>query len=84
MLNAEVVFADLPPRVKGMLVKMFDDGEDYFTIVINSSLNAEQQREAYEHEVKHYKAKDFDRINNSVGEIEYLTHYDMERRSAND
>lgn len=74
MLNTEVVYADLPPHVKGMLVRMFD-GEDYYTIVINSNLNIEQQREAYEHEVRHYRARDFEQTDKSVDEIECIRHY---------
>ena len=74
MLNTEVVYADLPPHIKGMLVRMFDE-EDYYTIVINSNLNIEQQREAYEHEVRHYRAKDFEQTDKSVDEIECIRHY---------
>lgn len=74
MLNTEVVYADLPPHIKGMLVRMFDE-EDYYTIVINSNLNIEQQREAYEHEVRHYRARDFEQTDRSVDEIECIRHY---------
>ena len=74
MLNTEVVYADLPPHIKGMLVRMFDE-EDYYTIVINSNLNIEQQREAYEHEVRHYRARDFEQTDKSVDEIECIRHY---------
>lgn len=74
MLNTEVVYADLPPHIKGMLVRMFDE-EDYYTIVINSNLNIKQQREAYEHEVRHYRAKDFEQTDKSVDEIECIRHY---------
>ena len=74
MLNTEVVYANLPPHIKGVLVRMFDE-EDYYTIVINSNLNIEQQREAYEHEVRHYRAKDFEQADKSVDEIECIRHY---------
>lgn len=74
MLNTEVVYANLPPHIKGVLVRMFDE-EDYYTIVINSNLNIEQQREAYEHEVRHYRAKDFEQTDKSVDEIECIRHY---------
>lgn len=73
MDEVRVIYADLPPHIKGMLVKTFDE-EDYYTIVINSRLNAEQQREAYEHEVKHMKAKDFDEIEKTVDEVEFVRH----------
>ena len=57
-----------------MLVKTYDE-EDYYTVVINSNLNIEQQREAYEHEMRHMKAKDFDEVDKSADEIEYIRHY---------
>lgn len=73
MNEVRVIYANLPPRIKGMLVKTFDE-EDYYTVVININLNIEQQRAAYEHEVKHLKAKDFDQVDSSVDEIEYVRH----------
>lgn len=71
-MEIQVIYVDLPPRVKGMTVKTFDyeGGDDYYTIVLNARLNAEQQREAYEHEVRHIRARDFDKVNTSVDEIE--------------
>ena len=51
---------NMPPSVKGMLVKMFDDGEDYYTVVINPMYNAEQQKDTYEHELKHIECRDLD------------------------
>ncbi len=73
MNEVRVIYANLPPRIKGMLVKTFDE-EDYYTVVININLNIEQQRAAYVHEIKHLKAKDFDQIDKSVDEIEYVRH----------
>lgn len=73
MNEVRVIYADLPPRIKGMLVRTFDE-EECYTVVINSRLNIEQQREAYEHELKHMRAKDFDEIDKSVDEIEYVRH----------
>ena len=73
MNEVRVIYANLPPRIKGMLVKTFDE-EDYYTVVINSNLNIEQQREAYEHELRHMKAKDFDEVDKSVDDIEYVRH----------
>ena len=72
MLNTCVIYADMPPHIKGMIVKTFDE-EECYAIVINSRLNAEQQREAYEHEMKHYRARDFDEVK-PVDEIEYTRH----------
>ena len=73
MDEVRVIYADLPPHIKGMLVKTFDE-EDYYTIVINSRLNAEQQREAYEHEIKHMRARDFCEVEKTVDEVEYIRH----------
>lgn len=73
MNEVRVIYADLPPRIKGMLVKTFDE-EECYTVVLNSRLNIEQQREAYEHEVKHMRARDFDDTDKSVDEIEYVRH----------
>ena len=74
MNEVKVIYADLPPRIKGMLVKTFDEDECY-TVVLNSRLNIEQQREAYEHELKHMRARDFDDTDKSVDEIEYVRHW---------
>ena len=73
MDDVGIIFADLPPHIKGMLVRTFDE-EERLTVVINSRLNIEQQRAAYEHEVKHLKAKDFDDVDAEVDEIEYVRH----------
>jgi len=73
MDNVNVIYCDLPPKVKGMVVKTFDE-EECYTIVLNSRLSAEQNRETYEHEMKHLKARDFDEIDKSVDEIEYVRH----------
>lgn len=73
MNDVRVIYADLPPHIKGMLVKTFDE-EDYYTVVLNANLNYEQQRATYEHELKHVKAKDFDEVDKTVDEIEYVRH----------
>lgn len=75
MLNTYMLYMDLPLSVKGMIVKMFDEngGEDYATVVINSRLNLEQQIEARNHELRHYYAGDFDRLD-SVSDIEWARH----------
>ena len=73
MEDVRVIYADLPLHIKGMLVRTFDE-EEYYTVVINVNLNAEQQREAYEHEMKHMKARDFGEVDKTVDEIEYVRH----------
>lgn len=73
MLNRRAVYVDLPGTVGGTLVEVFDDGEDYCTVIINSRLNAEQQQEAIEHECRHYNAGDFD-IDYNVNDLEWERH----------
>ena len=74
MERIQVVFIDLPPGTNGTTVKMFDDGEDCFTIVLNSRLNWEQQRETYLHELKHIGCHDFDVVEVSVDTVEWVRH----------
>lgn len=59
MEDIKVIYVDLPCTVKGMVVRMFDDGEDCDTIVLNSRLNWEQNIETYKHELWHVKQDDF-------------------------
>ena len=60
MNEVRTIYVEMPPAIKGYLVKMFDDGEDYYTIVINPCYNREQQLETYEHELRHLKCYDLD------------------------
>ena len=73
MLNTYVIYADLPPTVKGMLVRTFD-GEECYTVVINSRLNTEQRLAAYKHELEHYRARDFEAVDTPVDDIECVRH----------
>ena len=73
MNETRVIFCDLPPTVKGMLVRTFD-GDECYTVVINSRLNLEQQRATYEHELKHMRVRDFDEVDKSADEIELIRH----------
>lgn len=60
MEEPKVIYMNMPSAVKGFVVKMFDEGEDYYTVVLNPCYNAEQQLETYKHELKHIEAKDLD------------------------
>ena len=77
MLDTYVIYVDLPPTVKGMIVKTFDEngGDDCYTVVINSRLNYEQQLEAYRHELRHIQARDFEQADLTADEIEMVRHY---------
>lgn len=57
MENIRVIFQNMPPSIKGMVVKTFDE-EEWYTVVINSNLSREQQMLTYEHEIRHVKARD--------------------------
>lgn len=57
----KVVFRDLPYEIGGCTVKSIDSGEVYYTVIINARLSAERQRAAYEHEMNHIEANDFQR-----------------------
>lgn len=58
----KVIYADLPERIKGYVVRMFDDGEYFDTIVLNSRLNREQNVITYKHECWHIENGDFDSV----------------------
>lgn len=73
MDDISVMFMDMPPTVKGMVVKTFDCGEDYYTIVLNSALSRDDQEEAFWHEIEHIKGDDFNRDCTS-SYLEYLRH----------
>lgn len=68
----KTIKCDLPEHIKGMLVKTFDDGEDYYTIVLNARLTDEQLKETYEHECRHLEECDFERV--CCDEVEMLRH----------
>ena len=74
MLNTYALFIDLPLDTKGYIVRMFDDGEDYETVVINTRYNFEQNRETIRHELEHYEEKDFDNEDLDVNEVEWKRH----------
>lgn len=49
--------AEMPARIKGFTT--LKDG--YYTIMINSILERQQQLRVYEHELNHIKNKDFEK-----------------------
>lgn len=55
---AKVILLDLPCAVHGFVVS---DGFDFYTIVLNSRLSYEMQRQAYMHEVSHIENGDISR-----------------------
>ena len=77
MDDYKIIFANLPLETKGMAVKMFDDGEDRVTIVLNSRYTWEQNRLSAIHELDHIKFNDFDLEDCEVDTIEYVRHEAM-------
>lgn len=63
-----VVYADLPPKVKGFTVL----NDDFYTIVLNHNLTREQNEVTYKHELQHIKNRDFEKMD--IQDIEYLAH----------
>jgi hypothetical protein len=65
----KVVLADLPPKIKGMIVKE----DDCFTILLNSRLSREQNMKTYLHEKKHIERGYFEN-GGDVDQIERDAH----------
>ena len=74
MKETRTIYMEMNPAVKGFVVRMFDDGEDYDTIVINPCYNWEQQRETYKHELSHIYGNDLDGYCDP-NTVERLRHY---------
>lgn len=73
MKEHRTIYMKMPVAVKGFVVKMFDDGEDYETVVLNPCYNWEQQKETYEHEVEHIEARDLE-VFGDADAVEFLRH----------
>ena len=70
MLNLKVVKLRMPSSVKGASCKTWDNG---YMVVINSGLSAEEQEEAFLHEMLHVWNGDHDREDN-IQELEARIH----------
>lgn len=60
MKEVRTIYMNMPVSSKGFIIKMFDDGEDWYTIVLNPKYNHEQNLETYEHELKHIEGRDLE------------------------
>lgn len=58
MNNVMVRLIDMPCTVRGCVVRHID-GEEYYTILLNSHLSADMQRKTYLHELSHIEEGDF-------------------------
>lgn len=72
MNNLHTIYMNMPPDVKGFVIKTFDEDEHY-TIVLNPAYNYEQQCETYKHELKHISCHDLD-MTGDADVIEMLRH----------
>lgn len=54
-IDHTVIYADMPCTIKGF-TRLTDD---YYTIVLNSRLSLEEQKETYRHELDHLQDGDF-------------------------
>lgn len=59
MNEYHTIYMDMDEKVKGFVIKTFDEDEHY-TVVLNPRYNWEQQRKTYEHELKHIEGRDLD------------------------
>lgn len=70
----KVYIIDLPHRIHGLTIYYFDDdGQGYYTILLNARLSNEMQCEAYDHEIDHINNNDFDNMYH-ISELEALRH----------
>ena len=74
MNNIVVRYRDLPTTIKAYVVRCFDSGDIFYTIIINSRISYEQQREAYKHEMSHIECGDFS-CEYPADYIESMRHY---------
>ncbi|MGE4272104.1 MAG: hypothetical protein AB7E31_04440 [Desulfitobacterium sp.] len=65
-----VNFLELPCRIKAVSLKNDDDS---YTVILNSKLSAEQQKDSFQHELDHIENDDFC-TDSDVDEIEHLAH----------
>ncbi len=63
MEKIQVLLIDLPPRVAGLTAYYYDeDGQVYYTILINARLSDQRQCAAYDHEIAHINNRDFEKM----------------------
>lgn len=75
MDKVKVVFRDMPCDIGGYTVESIEDGDYFYTVIINAKLSAERQRAAYLHEIDHIKERDFEKVRELGGSIvEHNTH----------
>lgn len=69
MENIRTVLCDLPTDIKGYVLRK----DDFFTIVLNSRLDYQQNIKTFMHESSHIIENDFD-SNKKASELEIYAH----------
>lgn len=75
MNEYRTIYMDMPVAAKGFVIKTFDNGEDYYTVVLNPKYNWEQNQKTYKHELEHIECGDLDG-HGDPNSIERLRHYE--------
>lgn len=58
-----IEYIDLPCKIHGLTAYYFDeDGQAYYTIIVNSRDSADKQNDTINHELKHIMSDDLDRM----------------------
>ena len=58
--NIKVFLENLPECVRGFTVRVFDEGQEFYFIVLNARLSREMLTATYNHEMEHINNRDFD------------------------
>ena len=58
--RVRVLFKPFDCDFRGVTLCRFDDGESYYTIVINENLSEEAKKKTFHHEISHIECGDFD------------------------
>lgn len=56
----KVFFVEMPLRIHGATIRSFDNGEHFYTILLNKNLSEAMQIAAFDHEMEHINNHDFD------------------------
>lgn len=58
-----IEYMDLPCKIHGLTAYYFDeDGQAYYTILVNSRDSVDKQNDTINHELKHIMSDDLDRM----------------------
>ena len=71
--RVRVLFKPFDCDFRGVTLCRFDDGESYYTIVINENLSEEAKKRTFHHEISHIECGDFE-SDVPIDEIERMRH----------